>query len=160
MERKANPNIERLLNVFYLHFSTPAENAMSRICASKTERNLQIFGWCLQFKQSYPWATLSYFCLRNKAGKINAMGRVVLRKMFQKSSALSILFEMRRSPLQIEFTTFATKIPQPLYEIWIEKGNWRKRKSVTTSLYCKVYRICASEAIFCCPTENSHHLKS
>ncbi len=114
VERKANPSIERMLNVFDLHFSTPAEKAMSRICASKTRRNLQIFGWCLQFKQSCPWATLSYFCLRNKAGKITAMGRVVLRKMFQKSSALSILFEMRRNPLQIEFATFAAKKPQPL----------------------------------------------
>jgi hypothetical protein len=122
VERKATPDVERMLNVFDLHFSTPAEKEMSRICASKTERNLQIFGWCLQFKQSCPWATLSYFCLQNKAGKINAMGRVVLRKMFQKSSALSIHFEMRRSPLQIEFTTFAAKKPQPLCEIWIEKG--------------------------------------
>ncbi len=52
----------------------------------------------------------------------NAMGRVVLRKMFLKSSALSIPFEMRRSPLQIEFATFATKKPQPLCEIWIKKG--------------------------------------
>ncbi len=49
-------------------------------------------------------------------------GAVVLRKIFQKSSALSIHFEMRISPLQIEFTTFATKKPQPLCEIWIEKG--------------------------------------
>jgi hypothetical protein len=105
VERKANPNIERMLNVFDLHFSAPAEKAVSRIYGSKTGRNLQIFGWCLQFKQSCPWATLSYFCLRNKAGKIYAMGRVVLRKMFQKSSALSILFEMRRIPLQIEFAT-------------------------------------------------------
>ncbi len=103
VERKANPDIERLLNVFDLHFSTPAENAVSRICASKTRWNFQIFGWCLQFKQSCPWATLSYFCLQNKAGKINAMGRAVLRKMSQKSSALSILFKKRRSPLQIEF---------------------------------------------------------
>jgi hypothetical protein len=44
VERKANPDIERMLNVFDLQFSTPAEKAMSRICASKTERNLQIFG--------------------------------------------------------------------------------------------------------------------
>jgi hypothetical protein len=126
VERKANPDIERMLNVFDLHFPTPAEKAVSRICASKTERNLQIFGWCLQFKQSCPRATLSYFCLQNKAGKINAMAPVVLRKMFQKSSALSIHFEMRRSPLQIEFTTFAGKKPQPLCEIWIEKGVGKK----------------------------------
>ncbi len=111
---KGKPDVERMLNVFDLHFSTPAEKAMSRICAYKTERNLQIFGWCLQFKQSCPWATLSYFCLQNKAGKINAMRRVVLRTMFQKSSALSIHFETRRSLLHIEFTTFAAKKPQPL----------------------------------------------
>ncbi len=123
VERRANPNIERMLNVFDLHFSTQAEKAMSRICAFKTRRKLQRFGCCLQFKQSCPWATLSYFCLRKKAGKINAMGRVVLRKMFQKSSALSIRFEMRRSPLQIELATFAAKKPLPLCKIWIEKGN-------------------------------------
>jgi hypothetical protein len=108
---KGKPDVERMLNVFDLHFATPAEKAMPRICAYKTERNLQIFGWCLQFKQSCPWATLSYFCLQNKTGKINAIRQVVLRKMLQKSSALSIHFEMRRSPLQIEFTTFAAKKP-------------------------------------------------
>jgi hypothetical protein len=69
---KGKPVVERMLNVFDLHFPTPAVEAMSRICACKTERNLQIFGWCLQFKQSCPWATPSYFCLQNKAGKINA----------------------------------------------------------------------------------------
>jgi hypothetical protein len=95
---KVKPIVERLLNVFDLHFSTPAMKAMSRIGASKTRRNLQIFGWCLQFKQSCPLATLSNFCLQNKAGKINATRRVVLTKMYQKSSALSIRFEMRRSP--------------------------------------------------------------
>jgi hypothetical protein len=95
---KGKPIVERMLNVFDLHVSTPAVKAMSRICSYKTERNLRIFGWCLQFKQSCPLATLSYFCLQNKAGKINATRRVVLRKMYQKSSALSIRFEMRRSP--------------------------------------------------------------
>jgi hypothetical protein len=33
--RSANPNIERMLNIFYLHLSTPEEKAVSRICASK-----------------------------------------------------------------------------------------------------------------------------
>jgi hypothetical protein len=50
VERRANPDIERMLNVFDLHFSTPAEKAVSRICTSKTRRNLPTFGWCLQFK--------------------------------------------------------------------------------------------------------------
>jgi hypothetical protein len=31
VERKANPDVERMLNVFDLHFSTPAEKAMSRV---------------------------------------------------------------------------------------------------------------------------------
>jgi hypothetical protein len=117
---KGKPVIERMLSVFDLHFSTPAEKAMSRIYACKTKRNLQIFGWCLQFKQSCKWATLSYFCLQNKAGKINAMRRVVLRKMFQKSSALSIHLKRGEIPLQMEFATFAAKKPQPLCEAWIE----------------------------------------
>jgi hypothetical protein len=128
---KGKPVVERMLNVFDLLFSTPAEKAISRIYAYKNERNLQIFGWCLQFKQSCSWATLSYFCLQNKAGKINAMRRVVLRKMFQKSSALSIHFEMRRSPFAIEFTTFAAKKPQPLCENWNEKGIGEKGIAAT-----------------------------
>jgi hypothetical protein len=89
--RKGKPHVERMLSVFDLHFSTPAEKTMSRICASKTERNLQIFGWCLQFKQSCPWATLSYFCLQNKAGKINAMRRVVLENI---SEELSVIYPL------------------------------------------------------------------
>jgi hypothetical protein len=44
VERSANPNIERMLNVFDIHLSTPEEKAVSRICASKTTRNLQKFG--------------------------------------------------------------------------------------------------------------------
>ncbi len=70
VERKANPDIERMLNVFDLHFSTPAEKAMSGIYAYKTERNLQIFGWCLQFKQSCPWGLhyLTFVC-KTKLGK-------------------------------------------------------------------------------------------
>ncbi len=41
--RKSKIVVERMLNVFDLHFPTPAVEAMSRICACKTERNLQIF---------------------------------------------------------------------------------------------------------------------
>ena len=77
--------VERMLNVFDLHFPTPAMKAMSRICARKTERNLQIFGWCLQFKQSCPWATLSYYCLQKQSRKINAMRRVVLENVLKRA---------------------------------------------------------------------------
>jgi hypothetical protein len=34
-------------------------------------------------------------------------------------------------PLQIEFTTFAAKQPQPLYETWIKKGIGEKGIAAT-----------------------------
>ncbi len=89
VERSTNPNNERMLNVFDLHLSTPEEKAVSRIYASKTRRNLQTFDWCLQFKQPCPWASLSYFWTLETSRKINAMGRVVLRK--NVSEKLSII---------------------------------------------------------------------
>jgi hypothetical protein len=54
-----------------------------------------------------------------------------IKKMRQKSSALSIRFEMRRSPFAIEFTTFAAKKPQPLCETWNEKGIGEKGIAAT-----------------------------
>jgi hypothetical protein len=83
--------VERMLNVFDLHFPTPAME-----CACKTERNLQIFGWCLQFKQSCPWATLSYFCLQKQSREINAMRRVVSENVSKELSVINLL-GMRRS---------------------------------------------------------------
>jgi hypothetical protein len=90
-----------MLNVFDLHFSTPEEKAVSRICASKTRRNLQTFGWCLHSNSHACGLHYLTFVCGNKAGKINALGRVVLS--FKKSLALSILFEWGEVPLQIEF---------------------------------------------------------
>ena len=107
VERKAKL-LGECWTFFNLHFPTPAMEAMSRICACKTERNLQIFGWCLQFKQSCPWATLSYFCLQNKVGKSTQWGESS-QKMYQKSSALSIRLECEEVSLQIEFTALPPK---------------------------------------------------
>jgi hypothetical protein len=135
VERSENLSIERMLNVFCLHLSAPEEKAMSRICASKTRRNLQTFGWCLQFKQACPWAPLSYFCTRKTSPEINAMGRVVLKE--NVSVKLSIIDPLLKEekPLQFEFTNIAAKKPQPLLLNWIEKGGREKKgKSVTTCL--------------------------
>ena len=93
---KGKPVVERMLNVFDLNFPTPAVEAMSRICACKTERNLQIFGWCLQFKQSCPWATLSYFCLQKQGREFNAMRRVVSENVLKRAQRYH-LHGMRRS---------------------------------------------------------------
>ncbi len=78
VERSANPNIERMLNID-LHFATPEEKAMSRICASKARRNLQTV-----MPVGY-----TIFCTRKTSRKINTTGRVVLRK--NVSEKLSII---------------------------------------------------------------------
>jgi hypothetical protein len=116
-----------MLNVFDLHLSTPEEKAVSRICASKTRRNLQTFGWCLLFKQSCPWALLSSFCSRKTSREVNAT------QMSQKSSALSILFKGGEGPLQFEFTNLASQITTTSLVKFDRKGGGRKGKSVTTS---------------------------
>jgi hypothetical protein len=134
VERSANPNIERMLNVFDLHLSAPEEKAVFRICASKTRRNLQTLGWCLQFKQSYPWASLSYFGMRKISREINAMGRVVLRKnVSEKLSIIDSLWRRRR-PLQFEFTNIAAKSHNLFCETGLKREAGEKGKSVTTSL--------------------------
>jgi hypothetical protein len=114
VEQSANPDIERMLNNFDLHLSAPEKKAVSRICASKTRRNLQTFDWCLQFKQSCPWASLSYFCTRKTSREINAMGQVVLRKnVSEKLSIINPLLKEEK-PLQFKFANIAAKKPQPL----------------------------------------------
>ena len=57
---KGKPDVERMLNVFDLHFTTPAVEAMSRIYACKTERNLQISARGLHY--------LTFVC-KTKQGK-------------------------------------------------------------------------------------------
>jgi hypothetical protein len=101
---------------FNLHFPTPAMEAMSRICACKTEKNLQIFGWCLQIKQSCPWATLSYFCLK-QGRKINAMRRVVLENVLKRAQRYPRV-ECEEVSLQIEFA----KLPPKNHNLFVKTG--------------------------------------
>ena len=122
--------VERMLNVFDLHFPTPAVEAMSRIYACKTERNLQIFGWCLQFKQSCPWATLSYFCLQKQGREINAMRRVVSGNASKELSVFTRL-ECEEVSLQIEFTKLPPKNLNLFVRNWNEKGIGEKGFAAT-----------------------------
>jgi hypothetical protein len=89
VERNANPSIERTLNVIYLLFPTPEEKAVSRICASKTRRNLQHLAGAYNSNSHARRLHYLTFVCGNKAGKINAMGRVVLRK--NVSEKLSVI---------------------------------------------------------------------
>ncbi len=125
VERKAKL-LGECWTFFNLHFPTPAVEAMSRICACKTERNLQIFGWCLQFKQSCAWATLSYFCLQKQSRKINAMRRVVSENVLKRAQRYHS-HGMRRSLFANWIYYIAAKKPQPLCEDWNKKGIGEKR---------------------------------
>jgi hypothetical protein len=129
VERKAKL-FERMLNIFDLHFPTPAMEAMSRICACKTERNLQIFSWCLQFKQSCPWATLSYFLSAKQSREINAMRRVVSENASKELSVI-ICLECEEVSLQIEFTTLPLKNHNLFVKNWNEKGIGEKGIAAT-----------------------------
>ncbi len=67
VERSANPNIERMLNVFDLHLSTPEEKTVSRICASKTSaRNYRPCFRENQPKRSFSikWKRAFWACFR------------------------------------------------------------------------------------------------
>ncbi len=119
VERKAKP-LRECWTFFNLHFPAPVMEAMSRICAWKTEKNPQIFGWCLQFKQSCLWATLSYFCLRKQGRKINAMRRVVLENVLKRAQRY-LSHRMWRSLFANWICYIAAKKPQPLCENWTKK---------------------------------------
>jgi hypothetical protein len=95
--------------------------AMSRICACKTEKNLQIFGWCLQFKQSCPWATLSYFCQQKQGRKINAMRRVILENALKRAQRYPRV-KCEEVSLQIEFAT----LPPKNHNLFVKTGTKKK----------------------------------
>jgi hypothetical protein len=65
---------------------------------------------------------------QSRENQCNEAGR--LKKMYQKSSALSIRFECEEVSLQMEFTTLPPK-PQPLCETWNEKGIGEKGIAAT-----------------------------
>ncbi len=95
MERKANPDIERMLNVFDLHFSTQAEKAVSRNLRFQNCEKLANIWLVLAIQTVMPVGYTILLLSAKQSRENHAMGQVLLRKMFQESSALSILFEMR-----------------------------------------------------------------
>jgi hypothetical protein len=107
--------IERMLKVFQSTFSASEMKAMSRICACKTEKNLQILGWCLQFKQSCLRATLSYFCLRKQGRKINAMRRVVFENALKRAQRY-LTKNMEKSPCKLNLPHCRQKTKTSLWK--------------------------------------------
>ncbi len=106
--------------------------AMSRICACKTEKNLQIFGWCLKFKQSCPLATLSYLLLSAKTRQENQRNyRVVLENVLKRAQRYPRV-ECEEVSLQIEFAT----LPPKNHNLFVKtgtKGELEKQGNAATS---------------------------
>ncbi len=100
---------------FSIYIFSIRNEAMSRICACKTERTLQIFGRCIQFKQSCLRTPPSYFCLRKQSRKINAMRWVVFPKCIKKELSV-ISHKLWRSLLANWICYIAAKKPRPLCE--------------------------------------------
>ena len=112
VERSANPNIERMLNVFDLNLSAPEEKAVSRICASKTRRNLQTFGWCLQTVMPVGFTILLLYeedMQRNQRNGVSRFKEKCLRKAQHYQSSLK-----DEKPLQFDSANIVAKKPQPL----------------------------------------------
>ena len=83
----------------------------------------------MRFFATYEKAIL--FCLQNKEEKTNATRRVVLRKCIKRAQRYIFALKCEEVPLQIEFTTFTAKKPQPLCETWNEKGIGEKGIAAT-----------------------------
>ncbi len=118
---------------FWSAFFYTREKAMSRICASKTRRNLQTFGWCLQFIQLCLWAALSYFCLRKQSRENQYNGASRFKeKCLRKAQHYQSSLKEEKALFKMNSLTFAAKKPQPLLWKSDRKGGGRKGKSVTT----------------------------
>jgi hypothetical protein len=80
--------VERMLNVFDLHFPTPAVEAMSRIYACKTERNI----WLVLAIQTVIPVGYTILLLSAKQGReINAMRQVVSEHVSKELSVINSL---------------------------------------------------------------------
>ncbi len=70
LEHDANTNNLSVCWTFLIYiFLHQLSKPLSRIYTSKFRRNLQTFGWCLQFKKLHPWdSDVLLFACENKQG--------------------------------------------------------------------------------------------
>ncbi len=126
---KCKPQYWENAERFDLHLSTPEEKAVSRIGATKTRRNLQTFGWCLQFKQSCPWATLSYFCRQKQSRENQYNGASCFKeKCLRKAQHYKSSLKEEKAFCKLNSLTLPPKNHNPLYETGSKKGHGRKRR--------------------------------
>ncbi len=113
--------VERMLTVFDLHFLHQQwKQCLEFTLAKLRELCKYLAGACNSNSHASGLHYLNFVCKTRQGNQRNEASR--LRKMYQKSSALSIRFECEEVSLQIEFTTLLPKNHNLFGESWNEKG--------------------------------------
>ncbi len=140
VERSVNPNILRECWTFLVRiFLHQMRMQLSRICASKPRRNLQTFGWCLQFIP-IGFYYLTFVCKNKQRNHCNwreSFKEVRLRKVQHYRSSLK-----EEKPLQ--FSIPLTLLPKNHNLFCEHKEGWNgaeeKRKIRVHQLIMQNYR--------------------
>ncbi len=91
---------ESMLNVINPRFYASWESNCLEFTLPNPGRNLQTFGWCLQFKQSHPWDSNILLLHAKRSRETIAIGINLLRKRVSEKVSIIYPFWKRRKPLQ------------------------------------------------------------
>jgi hypothetical protein len=131
VERDANPNVLRVCWTFLIHiFLHQLRKQLSRIYTSKPRRNLQIFGWCLQFKQLHLWDSNVLLLHAKTSRETFAIGINLLRKRVSEKFSIICPFWIRRKPLQFWSPDIVAKKRQPLVNLKKDRKMAGKKSKV------------------------------
>ncbi len=125
VERKANPLLRECWTfLIYIFLHQQWKQCLEFKLSKLREICKYLAGACNS--NSHARGLHFYFCLQNKAGKINATRRVVLRKCIKRAQRYQLALKCKEVSLQIEVTTLPPKTTTSLWNLE-RKGNWRKR---------------------------------
>jgi hypothetical protein len=91
---------EIMLNAFNPQSLYTSWKQLYRIYTSKSRRNLQTFGWCLQFQQLHPWDSNILLLHAKTSRGTFAIGINLLRRCVSESFSIIYPFWIRRKPSQ------------------------------------------------------------
>ena len=130
VERKANPLLRECWTfLIYIFLHQQWKQCLEFALAKLGEICTYLAGACNSNSHDVGYTILLLSAKQSRENQCNEASR--LKKMYQKRPALSIRFEMRRSPFANWNHYVATKKPQPLCETWNEKGIGEKRIAAT-----------------------------
>ncbi len=117
-------------NVLIHIFLHQLRKQLSRIYTSKSRRNLQTFGWCLQFKQLHPWDSNVLLLHAKTSRETFAIGINLLRKCVSENFSFIYPYWIRRKSLQFWSHWHWCQKPQPLVNITKDGKRGRKKRKV------------------------------